>query len=188
MGQKYAAFDAEGQITGFYDSIDSPPPGNIDTIEITDDEWLMLLTSSGYTIVDGVIVDPPPAEEIPLAVIKAGLKARIDADAEAERLKYITAGAGQALTYMQKSDEARRYLAEETPTESDYPLLVAEVGITAENIHGVALVVSGAYAQWQQIGAAIEGSRLGAKAAIDNASNAADAQNAFDTIVWPAGA
>lgn len=185
MGQKYAAFDAEGQITGFYDSIDSPPPENIETIEITDDEWLMLLTGSGYTIVDGVIVDPPPVEEIPLAVVKAGLKARIDADAEAERLKYITAGAGQALTYMQKSDEARRYLAEETPTESDYPLLSAEIGITADDLHGVALVVSGAYAQWQQIGAAIEAVRLGTKAAVEVATDAAGAQAAYDAAAWP---
>lgn len=185
MGQKYAAFDAEGQITGFYDSIDSPPPENLDIIEITDDEWLMLLTGSGYTIVDGVIVDPPPAEEVPLTVIKAGLKARIDADAEAERLKYITAGAGQALTYMQKSDEARRYLAEETPTESDYPLLSAEVGITAENLHGVALVVSGAYAQWQLIGAQIEAIRLGAKAAIEAAPDAGGAQATYAAVAWP---
>ncbi|NSX84472.1 hypothetical protein G6L86_02630 [Agrobacterium tumefaciens] len=185
MGQKYAAFDAEGQITGFYDSIDSPPPENLDIIEITDDEWLMLLTGSGYTIVDGAIVDPPPAEEIPLAVIKIGLKAKIDADAEAERLKYITSGAGQALTYMQKSDEARRYLAEETPTGSDYPLLSAEVGITGGDVRDVALVVSGAYAQWQLIGAQIEAVRLGTKAAIEVATNAADAQAAYGAAVWP---
>jgi len=185
MGQKYAAFDAEGQITGFYDSMDSPPPENLNTIEITDDEWLMLLTGSGYTIVDGAIVDPPPAEEIPLAVVKAGLKARIDADAEAERLKYITAGAGQALTYMQKSDEARRYLAGDSPAGSDYPLLSAEIGITADDLHGVAVVVSGAYSQWQQIGAAIEAVRLGAKAAVEVATDADGAQAAYAAVAWP---
>lgn len=123
-----------------------------------------------------------------LPSVKTALKASVDAQAETERLKYITAGAGQALTYMQKSDEARRYLAADEPDAGDYPLLAAEVGITAADMSGVATVILAAFSQWQQIGAAIEGVRLGAKAAIEISETVPDAQAAFDAIAWPAGA
>lgn len=83
-----------------------------------------------------------------LAAIKAGYKAAIDADAGVQRLRYITPGGGQALTYMQKADEAKRYLSTTKPVAGDYPLLAAEVGITAENIAGVAAVVAAAFSQW----------------------------------------
>ncbi|AGN34401.1 hypothetical protein [Rhizobium sp. P007] len=128
----------------------------------------------------------PTKSDISLDDLKSALKIRIDAAAEAERLKYITSGAGQALTYMQKSDEARRYLAADEPDADDYPLLSAEVGITAPDIHGVAVIVSAAFSQWQQIGAAIEAARLGGKASIETSETAANAQAAFDSIAWPA--
>lgn len=119
-----------------------------------------------------------------IAQKKDALKAAVDIAAETERLKYITPGEGQALTYMQKSDEARRYLSAEEPVASDYPLLSAEVGITAPDIGGVASVVHAAYSHWQQIGAAIEAARIGGKAAIEAAETGADAQAAYDAIVW----
>ncbi|OJH54291.1 hypothetical protein ATN81_14060 [Agrobacterium pusense] len=127
----------------------------------------------------------PTKSDISLDDLKSALKIRIDAAAEAERLKYITSGAGQALTYMQKSDEARRYLTEDNPDAANYPLLSAEVGITADDIAGVASIVSAAFTQWQQIGAAIEATRLGGKASIDASDNAADADEAFAAINWP---
>ncbi len=123
-----------------------------------------------------------------LPSVKTALKASVDAQAETERLKYITAGAGQALTYMQKSDEARRYLAASEPNDNDYPLLAAEVGITATDMGGVATVILAAFSHWQQIGAAIEAARLGGKAAIESSETAPNAQAAFDAIAWPAGA
>lgn len=128
---------------------------------------------------------PPDEISTPLADVVASLKRQTDSRAEAERLRYITPGAGQALTYMQKSDEARRYLASSDPVDADFPLLAAEVGITAPDIHGVATIVSAAFGQWQQIGASIEAARLGGKALIEAAETASDAQAAFDAIVWP---
>lgn len=117
--------------------------------------------------------------------LKTMMKAEIDDSAEAERLKYITPGSGQALTYSQKSDEANRYLAATSPVAADYPLLSAEVGITASDIGGVAAVVKAAFAQWQTIGASIEASRLKAKASIEEASTEEAVRAAAAAVVWP---
>ncbi|SEH51312.1 hypothetical protein SAMN05216228_10028 [Rhizobium tibeticum] len=129
------------------------------------------------------------AEPAPLADVKARLKAVIDIAAEEERLKYITGGAGQAMTYQQKSDEAKRYFAAleagGTPEPSDFPLLSAEVGITAPTLGEVAAIVSGAFLQWQVIGSAIEAARLGTKASIEAAATASDAEAAANAVVWP---
>lgn len=120
-----------------------------------------------------------------LAALKVTLKSRVDAAAETERGRYITVGPGQAMTYLQKSDEAARYLSSTDPDPSTYPMLSAEIGITAPDLAGVAAVVNGAFLQWQMIGAAIEAARLGAKKAIDDATSAKAANAAADAVVWP---
>lgn len=119
-----------------------------------------------------------------LQQLKISLKSNVDQSAETERLKYITPGAGQAMTYQQKADEAGRYLAASAPNASDYPLLSAEVGITAADISGVAQVIAAAFARWQAIGGAIEAVRLAAKKAIDDATTV-DAANAAANVTWP---
>src|SRR5690606_7611681 len=98
---------------------------------------------------------------------------------------YITGGSGQAMAYLQKAMEATAYLAATDPDPADYPLLAAEVGITGETLADVAAVVDAHYQAWRVIGAAIEQARLGAKAAVDAAETAEDAQAAYDAIVWP---
>lgn len=117
--------------------------------------------------------------------IKLSLKAIIDAAAEDERLKYITPGNGQAMTYQQKVAEAQAYKAASNPKAEDYPILSSEVGITAETLSGVADTVLAAFAQWQQIGAAIEAVRLGAKRDIDAAADEPAARAVVDAIEWP---
>ncbi|MFD1792066.1 hypothetical protein ACFSE0_10500 [Ochrobactrum teleogrylli] len=120
-----------------------------------------------------------------LTAIKDALKRQVDAGAEAERLKYITPGAGQAMTYQQKVTEAQAFKAASNPQASDYPILSSEVGITAETLSEVADVVLTAFAQWQQIGAMIESIRLGAKRDIDAAEDEAEARAIVDAIIWP---
>ncbi len=122
---------------------------------------------------------------ISLAEIRSALKADIDTAAELERLKYITPGNGQAMTYQQKVTEAQAFKVASTPKASDYPILSSEMGITAETLDGVADIVLAAFAQWQQIGAMIESIRLGAKRDIDNAEDEAAARAIVDAIVWP---
>jgi len=113
------------------------------------------------------------------------LKAAVDNSAEAERLKYITPGHGQAMTYQQKVTEAQSFKAATDPQASDYPILSSEVGITAETLDDVADIVFAAFAQWQQIGAMIESIRLGAKRDIDAAEDEAAARAIVDAIEWP---
>jgi len=134
---------------------------------------------------DGSWTFAPPKTEVSLDELKSVLKAGIDSAAEAERLKYITPGAGQALTYLQKADEAKRLLSlSEEPKATDFPLLAAEVGITADTLKGVASSISTANDNWQRIGAAIESIRLGAKKSVDSARSEQDARDAA-VVEWP---
>lgn len=59
MGQKYAAYDASGAILAYYDSVDSPvPAGMTDVIEITDEQWLTCISTPGWTVANGELVEP----------------------------------------------------------------------------------------------------------------------------------
>lgn len=127
----------------------------------------------------------PYGLSVGLTALKANLKLAVDAAAETERLKYITPGSGQAMTYQQKVDEARAFKAASNPLAADYPILSSEAGITAVTPAEVADVVLAAFAQWQQIGAAIETIRLGAKRDIEAAEDEATAHAVVDAIVWP---
>lgn len=188
MGQKHAAYDEAGKIVGFYDSVDSPVPDGVEAIEITDAEWLECLSTAGYSVADGHLLPPQPPTEDELAdaliEAKATYAAAIDKGAEAARLRYITGGSGQAMTYQQKASEAAAALAVKDPDPADYPLLVAEIGITAPTLQEVATVVDGAYQQWRVVGAAIEALRLGGKAAVSSAETI-EAVKAAAEIQWP---
>lgn len=127
----------------------------------------------------------PISTSVPFAEIVAQLKVLVDQSAESERLKYITPGTGQAMTYQQKVAEAQAFKAATDPQASDYPVLSSEVGITADTLDEVANIVLAAFAQWQQIGAMIESIRLGAKRDIDAAEDEAAARAIVDAIVWP---
>lgn len=120
-----------------------------------------------------------------LSALKAALCAQIDAAADVERGRYITSGSGQAMTYQAKAAEALALAADPAPDHAAYPLLSAEVGITAPDLTGVGAVVRGAYAAWQVSGAAIERARLAGKAAVMAADDEAAARAAA-AVEWPA--
>ncbi|MFX1735406.1 phage tail assembly chaperone [Paraburkholderia sp. A1RI_3L] len=68
MGQKFAAHDAAGAITGFYDDAISPPPAGAKTIAITAAQYRMLLdgqATGGRIVIDAngapAVLDPAPA-------------------------------------------------------------------------------------------------------------------------------
>ncbi|QQM29282.1 hypothetical protein JET14_13190 [Martelella lutilitoris] len=165
--------------------------GNLpeDAVAITTERHAELLAgqAEGKRIVaDGTgtpnLADQPAADR---AATCAYLSASVDAAAELERSKYITAGSGQAMAYIEKARQAAAYLAAEAPDEADYPLLVAEVGITGKTVANVATVVDTAYRDWIVIGGAIEAARLAGKKAIAEAEDAEAAQAAYDAIEWP---
>lgn len=133
------------------------------------------------------VLSPHGIRVVPLSLLEAkqALKHDIDSQAEVQRLKYITPGAGQAMTYSQKADEARRCIDAIDPDAADYPLLAAEIGITASTLVGVAQVIAAANAEWVQIGAAIEAARLSTKMAIAAAETEEAARAAAAAVVWP---
>jgi hypothetical protein len=110
----------------------------------------------------------------------------VDAQAETTRLLWITPGSGQALTYEQKRAEAERMAADPAPQPEAYPMLAAEVGITAATLPAVGALVRARAAAWTAVAAQIESLRLQAKAAVMAANNAAEARAAA-AVTWPAG-
>jgi len=118
--------------------------------------------------------------------LRLTLTMQVDADAEATRLLWITPGSGQALTYEQKRAEAERMASDPAPQPADYPMLAAEVGITADTLAAVGAIVRARSAAWTVVAAQIESLRLQAKAAVLAANNAAEARAAA-AVQWPAG-
>lgn len=127
--------------------------------------------------------ETPPGPDI--AALKAALAARVDTDAEAIRAKYITPGAGQAMAYLEKARQAVAYLAAEAPDEADYPLLVAEVGITGETLLDVSTVIQTMQRRWMAVCAQIEPIRIRAKEDIATAETADAVTAVYDAIAWP---
>jgi len=79
MGQKFAAHDAQGCITAYYDSIDSPVPPGVVAIAITDDQWQDCINAPGaYVVRDSVLGDaPPPDPAVVLAAARESVRMAI---------------------------------------------------------------------------------------------------------------
>jgi len=129
-----------------------------------------------------------------LTTVKAHLKTRVDDDAERTRLKYITPGAGMAMTYTEKHNqacavydlgEAAANALTEAERNDQFPTLSASVGIEALTLYGCALLVKGRYEAFADLSAVIERTRLQGKKNISDASDAASAQAAYEAITWP---
>lgn len=116
---------------------------------------------------------------------KASAAAWIDAKAGEARAQFITVAPGQEMTYLEKVTQARAFGADPDPDIEDYPLLYGEIGITGESAAEVAGVILGRYAQWQQIGATIEATRLTAKRDVAAAADAAAVLAILDALTWP---
>ncbi|WP_216108096.1 phage tail assembly chaperone [Burkholderia plantarii] len=77
MGQKYAAYNVDDSIVGFYDSNDSPVPDGANVIPVSDETWLALLAaqSIGKRLVvnstgNPVALDPLPPTQKQIAAAK----------------------------------------------------------------------------------------------------------------------
>ncbi len=121
-----------------------------------------------------------------LTALRAVAKARIDQAAEAARLRFVTPGAAQALVYEAKRREAEAMANDVAPRAAAYPLLAAEVGITAPDLAAVGAAVRAIAAQWMAAAAAIEAVRLAAKRAVDLAQTPAEVRAAALGLTWPA--
>lgn len=104
-----------------------------------------------------------------LGPLREAAKAKIDRDAEAERLKYLTNGSGQAMVYRAKQDEAAAFNADGTVG----PFIASEaqaLGLTHQQVVDRWVAMQ---AQWLQVAALIEAKRLVAKDAVDAAGTPA---------------
>ena len=112
--------------------------------------------------------------------------AKIDADAENCRLRFITPGAGQAITYLRKEEQARAWVAAGRPSDaSAYPFLTDEATATGQSVGTLAdTIIANADIWGAQIGPAIEALRLGGKASRRAATTIAERLAAI-TINWP---
>ena len=119
-----------------------------------------------------------------LAALKAAAAADIDTQAEQQRQRYLTPGAGQALVYERKRAEAERMAGDAEPQPTDYPLLAAEVGITASTLAGVGAAVRAMASDWIAAAAAIEAVRLRAKLQIAAASTPSAIRSTAQ-VTWP---
>lgn len=122
-----------------------------------------------------------------LAILRIALSNGIDAEAEQIRQRFLTPGAGQAMTYQRKEAEARAWMADNTaPT----PFLSAEAPARDVTVADLAAEVIMLADQWTAIGSAIEGLRMGAKAALQRAGTfgqiIAAAKVDWDSIRAPA--
>ena len=119
-----------------------------------------------------------------LTELKTLARAKIDSEAEAFRLQFITNGTGQAMAYQEKYEEALLVASGNIISDSDIPHILAEVGITAPTKEDVAQVVLNLQSIWKGISAKIEKARLTAKDAVDAAKSAAEINSAA-LVDWP---
>jgi hypothetical protein len=142
---------------------------------------LALQAREGETVEEGHAEQIEVPEVLPLDRVKARAVARVNEIAATIRGQYITVIPGQEMIYLAKEAEAVRYLAEtpEPTTLDGYPMLAAEVGITAPTAYELAQLWANMSALWRGIAAQIETARLGAIYQIETAPDAA----AVDAIV-----
>lgn len=97
-----------------------------------------------------------------LATAKAAAIAAVNLRIGNQRAAYITVAPGQEMIYQRKEAEAREYLSflAEPATLTEFPLIAAEVGITAPTAAQVAQVWLNMAAAWVAVAAALETARM----------------------------
>ena len=139
---------------------------------------LALQAREGETVEEGHAEQIEVPEAVPLDRLKARAVARINDAASSLRQHYITVIPGQEMIYLAKEAEAVRYLGDPAPDMAEYPMLSAEVGITAPTAYELAQLWANMSALWRQVAAQIETARLTAIYAIEAAPDAAAIQTA----------
>lgn len=103
-------------------------------------------------------VDAHAAAQLEQAKRDAGLA--VNTMVGAIRQRYITTSPGQEMIYLAKEAEARELASDPAPDPADYPMLAAEVGITAPTLAEVGQIILNLAVLWRGIGAQLEQVRL----------------------------
>ncbi len=117
---------------------------------------------------------------------KAKALALVTGKISAARAVLMTDLIGQDMIYMAKEQEAKEWQALAHPDLADFPLLSAEVGITASTADELAALWLTMANQWRQTAASLEAIRLKAKTDINDAASPEAVQSVIDAITWPA--
>lgn len=117
-----------------------------------------------------------------LAEAKLDAVRRVNSIASHARKAFITDIPGQEMLYMKKEQEALSYLAAAEPDITNYPLVAAEIGITAETGEQVAQVYANLGAVFLQTAALLEKARLSAVAMIEQAENTSSVQAVLEAF------
>lgn len=142
--------------------LDLPPrPGPWAVFDLATEAWIDPRTPAE------IDADDAAALNAARDVARAHVMARV----EAIRKAYITALAGQEMIYMAKEAEALRYAGETDLT--GFPMLAAEVGITAPTAADLAALWIATAHQWRAVAAQLEAARMTARAALDAATTQA---------------
>jgi len=105
-----------------------------------------------------------------LEAAKAEARVTLAAAVTAARAALITDLPGQSMIYLAKEAEARAWMADPTPDPAAYPLLSAELGITAPDGASLAQIWLNLATLWRSTAADLEALRLSTRAAIDAAT------------------
>lgn len=106
----------------------------------------------------------------------------VDEGCSKVRSLYITDIIGQEMIYTMKRDEAISYLNTSDPVLSDYPLISAEIGVTATTAYEVAQIYINMSDMFVQALAALENIRLGTVYTINSATEKTGVDTALDNF------
>lgn len=126
------------------------------------------------------IITAETREAAALTQAKATAHAALAARIAAARSALITDLPGQQMIYLAKEAEARAFLADPAPDLAAYPLLAAEVGLTAPDPAALAQIWLNMALLWRNAAAALEATRLAQGAAIDAATTVAEVRAVGD--------
>lgn len=151
-------------------------------------EEMLITASADWPDVPEVVtryVSAWSPEPIDIEVLKADALRMIDASAEIYRLRFLTAGSGQAMAYQQKLDEARAYVANPGIDPAEIPHIIAEAAATGMTPAEKAGQIVATFAAWQLVSAGIEAKRAAAKIAVEAAATP-EALTAAANVDWSA--
>lgn len=184
MGQKLAAFDSSGNITAYYDTVDSPAPEGVSVIEITDAQWYACISNPGYTVKSGSLVEPiPPTASQQLSALQASLCSQIDATADQVYVAIGGPSPGRLAEYQQASNDAQAFKAAGYPI-ANVPATVA-CWVTASGMTPQAAadnIIATATA-WFGVLENIRAARLIGKSNVNKATTISGAQSAAASAI-----
>jgi hypothetical protein len=183
MGQKFAAYDAQGVINGFYDSADSPLPDGVAAIAITADQWFACITTPGYVVRNGVLVAPTPLTDAEkLAALQPALCVEIDAAADAAYVAIGGSSPGRLAEYQQASTDANAYRAAGYDGTIP-PTILCQCIASGQTPQQATDDIIAMATAWNQALVAIRSARLIGKSKVNASTTSVDAQAQADAAM-----